>query len=120
MSVCLETLIHRWDAEHALGADGRLDPALAADGVAEVVDTMTPRQIRLGRTGPLPYAIRLTASDTQSSWVLGPGDPVATVRGTAAELLLMLWGRLSADDQAITWEGDRDKAMATLVGSLVP
>ena len=117
---CLETLIHRWDAEHALGAGGRLDPALAEDGVAEVIDTMTPRQIRLGRIGALPYPIRLTASDTQSSWVLGSGDPVATVRATAAELLLMLWGRLPAGDQAFTWEGDRDKAMATLGGSLVP
>ena len=117
---CLETLIHRWDAEHALGAGGRLDPALAEDGVAEVIDTMTPRQIRLGRIGALPYPIRLTAYDTQSSWVLGSGDPVATVRATAAELLLMLWGRLPAGDQAFTWEGDRDKAMATLGGSLVP
>ncbi|HEX4659289.1 MAG TPA: maleylpyruvate isomerase family mycothiol-dependent enzyme [Streptosporangiaceae bacterium] len=117
---CLETLIHRWDAEHALGGAGQLDPALAADGVAEVIDTMTPRQIRLGRTSALPYAIRLTASDTQSSWVLGPGDPVATVRATAPELLLMLWGRLPADDHAFTWEGDRNKAMATLGGSLVP
>src|SRR5258708_7445682 len=117
---CLETGIHRWEAEHALGAAGQLDPALAADGVAEVIDTMTPRQIRLGRTSALPYAIRLTASDTQSSWVLGPGDPVATVRATAAELLLMLWGRLPAGDPAFTWEGDRHKATATLGGSLVP
>jgi uncharacterized protein (TIGR03083 family) len=117
---CLETLIHRWDAEHALGSGSRLDPALAADGVAEVIDTMTPRQIRLGRTGALPYAIRLTASDTQECWVLGPGEPVATIRATAAELLLMLWGRLPADDHAFTWEGDRDKAMATLGGPLVP
>jgi uncharacterized protein (TIGR03083 family) len=117
---CMETVIHRWDAEHALGAGGLLDPALASDGIAEVIDTMTPRQIRLGRTGPLPHAIRLAASDWPSSWVLGPGNPVATVRATAAELLLLLWGRLHADDHAITWDGDRDKAMVTLAGSLVP
>jgi uncharacterized protein (TIGR03083 family) len=117
---CLETLVHRWDAEHALGADGPLDPALAADGVAEVIDTMTPRQIRLGRIGPLPHAIRLTASDVPSSWVLGLGDPVAAICATAAQLLLLLWGRLPADDQAITWDGDRDKALATLARALVP
>src|SRR5215472_3007021 len=33
---CLETLVHRWDAQHALGIEGALDPALATDGVAEV------------------------------------------------------------------------------------
>jgi len=27
---CLETLVHRWDAEHALGINGQLDPALAS------------------------------------------------------------------------------------------
>jgi uncharacterized protein (TIGR03083 family) len=117
---CLETVVHRWDAEHALGAGGPLDPVVAAEGVAEVIDTMTPRQIRLGRTAALPHAIRLAASDSPSSWVLGPGDPVATIRATAAELMLLLWGRLPADDQAITWDGDRDKATATLAGSLVP
>lgn len=117
---CMETVIHRWDAEHALGAGGALDPLLAPDGVAEVIDTMTPRQIRLGRTAVPPHAIRLAASDSPSSWVLGPGDPVATVRATAAELMLLLWGRLPPEDQAFTWDGDRDKALATLAGSLVP
>jgi uncharacterized protein (TIGR03083 family) len=117
---CLETVIHRWDAEHALGAGGPLDPVLAADGVAEVIDTMTPRQVRLGRITAPAHAIRLAASDSPSSWVLGPGEPVATIRATAGELMLLLWGRLAPDDQALTWEGDRDKAMTTLARSLVP
>jgi uncharacterized protein (TIGR03083 family) len=117
---CMETLIHRWDAEHALGTAGPLDPALAADGIAEVIDTMTPRQIRLGRTAAPADAISLAATDSPSSWVLGAGEPVATIRATAAELLLLLWGRLPADSQAVTWDGDRDKAVVTLAGSLVP
>lgn len=116
----LETLIHRWDAEHALGVPSQLDPALAADGVAEVIDTMAPRQVRLGRTAAPPHAIRLRAGDTGSSWILGPGEPVATIDATAASLLLLLWGRLSADDPAITWDGDRRNAQATLSGPLVP
>lgn len=117
---CMETLVHRWDAEHALGINGRLDPALASDGVAEVIDTMAPRQIRLGRTGAPAHAVRLSAADTATSWIWGPGDPVATIRATAADLLLMLWGRLPADDQAITWDGDRAKARAALGGPWVP
>ena len=90
----LETLIHRWDAERALGMPSPLDPALAADGVAEVVGTMAPRQVRLGRTTALRHAIRLRAGDTGGSWILGPGEPVATISATAADLLLLLWGRL--------------------------
>jgi uncharacterized protein (TIGR03083 family) len=118
---CLETLIHRWDAEHAVGAGGFIDPALADDGVAEVVDTMLPRQIRLGRTGPPPHAVLLDAADTRSSWLLGgPGDPVATIRGPAAGLLLLLWGRLDDGDPAIAWDGDREHGRATLRGALVP
>jgi uncharacterized protein (TIGR03083 family) len=125
---CMETLIHRWDAEHAAGTGGFIDPALADDGVAEVVDTMLPRQIRLGRTGPLPHAVRLDATDTGSSWLLGgpadgpgrPGDPVAAIQATAAGLLLLLWGRLDADDPAIAWSGDREQGRAALSGSLVP
>jgi uncharacterized protein (TIGR03083 family) len=117
---CLETLVHRWDAERALGIPSQLDPELAADGVAEVVGTMTPRQVRLGRMAAPRHAIRLRARDTGSSWTLGPGEPVATIAATAANLLLLLWGRLPADDPAITWEGDRRNGEATLSGPLVP
>ncbi|WP_049580477.1 maleylpyruvate isomerase family mycothiol-dependent enzyme, partial [Streptomyces sp. SBT349] len=46
---CLEALIHRWDAENALGTPDPLDPELATDGIAEVLDTMAPRQIARGR-----------------------------------------------------------------------
>jgi uncharacterized protein (TIGR03083 family) len=118
---CMETLIHRWDAEHAVGTGGFIDPSLADDGVAEVVDTMLPRQIRLGRTGPPPHAVRLDASDTGSSRDLGgPGDPVATIRGPAADLLLLRWGRLDPGVPAIAWRGDREQGRAALSGALVP
>src|SRR5260221_2042786 len=68
---CLETLIHRWDAEHALGAAGGLDPALAADGVAEGIDTLAPRQVRLGRIAAPRDAVRLIAAAPPSSRVPG-------------------------------------------------
>ena len=34
-----------------------------------------------------------------------PGEPVATIDATAATLLLVLWGRLPAQDPAVTWTG---------------
>ena len=117
---CLETMVHRWDAQQALGIAGQLDPALADDGVGEVIDTMAPRQVRLGRRNAPSHAVRLCAGDTGSTWILGPGEPVATIRATAAILLLVLWGRLPAEGPAITWEGDRRTARAALGGALVP
>ena len=39
---------------------------------------------------------------------------------SAATLLLVLWGRLPAQDPAVTWTGDRQKALASLAGPLVP
>jgi uncharacterized protein (TIGR03083 family) len=117
---CLETLVHRWDAQHALGVPGQIDPALADDGVAEVVGVMAPRQVRLGRSCAPSHAVRLCAGDTGSTWTFGPGEPVATIRAPAASLLLMLWGRLPADGPSIAWEGDRATAQAVLGGALVP
>jgi len=116
----LETLVHRWDLEHALGIDHDVDPMLASDGVAEVIDTMVPRMVRRGRLVAPEQAVRLAATDTGMSWVLGPGDPAGEVSGTAADLLLMLWGRLPRDHEAISWAGDREAVRAVLSRQLVP
>jgi uncharacterized protein (TIGR03083 family) len=114
-----ETLIHRWDAEHALGLAPALDTDLAADGVAEVFDTIAPRQIERGRATPPRYAIRVIATDTATDFTYGPGQPVATISGTAVDLLLLLWGRRAPDDEAIEWRGDRTAALSVLDGPLV-
>lgn len=97
-----ETAMHLWDLESASGAPTPYDPVVAADGVDEVATVFTPRQVRLGRIAPLPYALSLTATDTGDSWQLGDGAPGAQVSGTAQELLLGLWHRapLAADERA--------------------
>jgi len=115
-----ETLVHRWEAQHALGEPGPIDAELADDGVAEVFDMMAPRQLKLGRMPPPPHALRLVATDTGSAWTFGDGDPVATVSATAADLLLVLWGRLAATDDALTWTGDRDAGLEVLAEPLTP
>ncbi|MFC7547784.1 maleylpyruvate isomerase family mycothiol-dependent enzyme [Plantactinospora sp. GCM10030261] len=83
---CLETLVHRWDAEHALGIASTLDPLLCGDGIAAIVEVLAPRQIQRRRATPPSAAVHFTAIDLDASWVLGPGDPVATLSGTAQEL----------------------------------
>jgi uncharacterized protein (TIGR03083 family) len=115
-----EMLIHRWDAQNALGDALPFSPEFAADGVAEVFDTMAPRQTARGRAEPPRYALRLRATDTGQSWTYGPGEPVAEISGTAERLLLMLWGRLPADDALISWSGDNAAGAAALAGPLTP
>lgn len=112
----LETLVHRWDAELALGATGPLDPELSGDGVAEVFEVMAPRQIARGRAVAPTVALRLAATDLGAEWTYGPGEPVATLSGRAEDLLLLLWGRVSRDGFA--WDGDRIAGGLVLDGPL--
>ncbi|SEO47289.1 maleylpyruvate isomerase family mycothiol-dependent enzyme [Trujillonella endophytica] len=116
-----ETLVHRLDLAAALGREAPVDPGIAADCVAEVLDTMQPRQVALGRMPPPVAGLRLTAPS--GSWVLGPA-PVAEVTGDEAALALLLWRRLGLDDGVgdgrLTVTGDRAAAAALLAEAVVP
>src|SRR5215217_144722 len=107
-----ETTVHRFDAELAAYArGGGFDPELAADGVGEVVESM------LGlRTAEEPLAsargdVLVECADTGDRWLvrLEPGRVAAErqqhrprrydarISGPAADLYLVLWGRLPLD-----------------------
>jgi uncharacterized protein (TIGR03083 family) len=120
----LETAVHRWDAQDALGGAGRIDPALAADGVDEVARMFYPRQVALGRRDPLGRSVTLRPVDAGAPVPVGEGKPVATVNGPAELLLLALWQRRSGPDLvhegAVTVDGDRDGALSVLAEVLVP
>ncbi|GAA4077553.1 maleylpyruvate isomerase family mycothiol-dependent enzyme [Nocardioides kongjuensis] len=95
-----EVTMHLHDAldSQARTAEWRVSPELGWDGVDEVATLFYPRQVRLGRTEPLPAPVRLVATDLDRSLVLEPdaaGEPVE-LAAPAAELLLMLWGRMPA------------------------
>ena len=110
-----ETVIHRIDAEVAVGAPGPVRPELAVDGVDEVLDVfLAPRVGAAVLAGPAA-TVHLHATDVPGEWLvrLGPdgvrverghakGD--AAVRGSASELLLWLWGRLPLDDLEVFGE----------------
>jgi uncharacterized protein (TIGR03083 family) len=106
-----ETVVHTWDLLSAQGIDDNLDPALAWDGVAEVAEVFYPRQVALGRTPPLPAALRLEATDLDRPAVtIGDGEQV-TLALPAADLLLTLWRRR---------EAPAGPAAALLAGALTP
>ena len=115
--MCHETALHLWDAETSQGRSVRIDPALAADGVDEVVTMFFPRQVRLGRISALDDCVKLILSDHPGAPAMllhGDGSaqtngivPDAVVRGPASDLLLMLWKRLPQAPSTVEVEGDR-------------
>ena len=103
-----ELAVHRHDAEEAVGPPGptAIDPELAADGIDELFGefaTVFGLPTRFGGDGE---TIHLHAADVEGGeWLVrthadrfeitrehGKGDVAA--RGTASDLLLLLWGRV--------------------------
>jgi uncharacterized protein (TIGR03083 family) len=132
-----EALIHRLDAEEAAGRVTALDARLAADGVHEALTmmyggcpawgTITPSErvvdLDLVDTGEVLHVAlaRFTGTDPASGTthdepdiaVVEQGAPLATVRGSAADLDAWLWHR-GEGRVRIEVEGDR-AAYAELV-----
>ncbi len=116
-----ETLVHRIDAQRAVGAVQRpVDPAAAADGVEEVVTGFLPRQLRLGRSTLPAAAVRLVGADSGRAWLLGDGDPAATLTAPDVDLLLLLWRRLDRTGATFRTDGEIGALDAMLASDLTP
>lgn len=112
-----EVLVHRFDLAAALGVAVTADTAIAADCIAEVVDTLQPRQVRLGRMAAPKVGVRLRTPT--GVWQMGP-DPVAEVAGSEIAVALLLWQRIPLQDPRITVTGDRVAASALVAQPLTP
>ncbi|WP_410569693.1 maleylpyruvate isomerase family mycothiol-dependent enzyme [Amycolatopsis sp. cmx-4-61] len=93
-----ETAVHLADS----GSGHALDPAVAADGVDEVLTVWLPRVTRWHPAPSLAAPLALRATDTGDAWTLHPGqppalgpavEPAATAEAPARDLLLRLWKR---------------------------
>ena len=112
-----EVLVHRFDLAAALGVAVTADPAVAADCIAEVVDTLQPRQVRLGRMAAPEMGVRLRTPT--GVWQVG-ADPVAEVAGPEIAVALLLWRRIPLNDSRIIVTGDRVAAAVLLAQPLTP
>ncbi|MBE1502317.1 uncharacterized protein (TIGR03083 family) [Amycolatopsis lexingtonensis] len=115
-----ETAVHLADA----GSEHVLDPAVAADGVDEVLGAMLPRVTRWHAVPELPGPVSLRATDTGDVWTVHPGEPpalgpavdgAATVEAPARDLLLRLWKRTGPAPRVTG-----DAAAALLAAPLTP
>ncbi|MFD8547218.1 maleylpyruvate isomerase family mycothiol-dependent enzyme [Streptomyces sp. NPDC059649] len=121
-----ETLVHRVDAERAVGQESDIDPALAADGVDEFLVNLpyaglfAPAVKKLRGDGEvIAFHCTDSGSGTGEEWRVRldpdgfrpagsapvPADAQAKVRGRAADLLLLLYGRRSYQDPAFEVSG---------------
>jgi uncharacterized protein (TIGR03083 family) len=99
-----ETIVHRVDAEvAATGTASPIDPALAVDGVDEFFQFFADD--KLPDAAPLGGSIHLHTTDADGEWLVTEADDRlqvshghtkadAAARGSAADLLLLLWRRI--------------------------
>jgi uncharacterized protein (TIGR03083 family) len=128
-----ETTMHRWDAESAVGQITAIEPMFATDGIDELFDTFTRTRGRQVLAGPIVFA----CADTGATWTMFPaekrgridferdtvkrvGASVATVSGSAENLLLALWHRRTIAEADLTLTGPTAVAEAFIAGPVSP
>ena len=123
-----ETSVHRWDAQAAAGAVGVTVEPIASDLAADGVEEFFLLAARARYEGEARVALH--ATDTHDDWVArvsrgemwftdGVADAPVTLTGTASDLLLTLWRRLSLTapgdvGAGVGVAGDRAAAQAFL------
>jgi len=112
----IETAVHRWDAQSAVGRPGPIDERLAAEGVEHTFGFMVPlrRQIRGAPPGRGETYHFVDSGSNRSYTVRFDEDNVqilqsakgshVTLSGSAQDLFLFLWHRIPAASLHI--EGD--------------
>ncbi|MFJ6718508.1 maleylpyruvate isomerase family mycothiol-dependent enzyme [Streptomyces sp. NPDC091259] len=120
-----ETLVHRVDAQLALGLSPHIDRDLAVDGVDEFLTNLPyafPFAPQTAQLRAPDRTIRFTSTDGDGDWLValrpdrfalvadrvGPGTADAEVRGSAADLLLLLYGRQDHRGDTFHLLGDRE------------
>jgi uncharacterized protein (TIGR03083 family) len=106
--MAVETSIHRWDAEDAVGGASDaspIDAVLAAEGIEEELALLAPRLLA-GRDGiDIGGSLHVHCEDASGEWMVHTDDGLLRVghghekgdvalRGPAASLLLVLYRRL--------------------------
>ncbi|WP_068165661.1 maleylpyruvate isomerase family mycothiol-dependent enzyme [Rhodococcus phenolicus] len=118
--MAIETALHRVDGELAVSAATAIDTPLAVDGVDELFEVVLPPRgtgdLRRGGETLHLHATDPDLAEGVGEWLIGLGAETLTVehahakgdvavRGSASDLLLLLWNRL--DSAGFEVFGDR-------------
>jgi uncharacterized protein (TIGR03083 family) len=112
-----EAVVHTVDVEQVLGDVHPIPADVGLDGIEEWLDVMVPGVLP---DGPPPDAhpVVLHAVDADAERTLFPGSrpfPIATLTGTAGDLLLALWRRVPLEVLTVDGDGLQAAAMIGLV-----
>lgn len=120
-----ETGVHRADAELTLGVAPRFTADIAVDGVSEFLDNLWCARAWRRDMRELCGAgerLELAASDTGDRWTVErtedgfrwthhpdgePGPSEVRVSGSASDLYLLVWNRITPDAEGLAVTGDR-------------
>jgi uncharacterized protein (TIGR03083 family) len=128
-----ETTVHLVDLLQSAGSTPEVPSALAADGVAEVLEVFLPRMHARGFPATISAPILLHATDTGDSWRVAPApdgegpavvgtagssadEDVDSVSAPASDLMLLLWKRLPPSAPTVALDGD-ERRLLDFLGS---
>lgn len=109
-----EAVVHTADVEHVLGDVRPIPAQVGLDGLDEWLEVMVPAALPDGPPGTA-HPVVLHAVDADAERTLFPGTrpfPVAALTGTAGDLLLAVWRRVSLE--VLTVDGDPARAAAMI------
>ena len=118
--ILYEAVVHRADAEFALGVEPVIDARTGADGVDELLTNLlnfswvVDQQRELDRDG---QTLHLQASDHDAQWLItlgregftwqhGTASATVSAEGAAGDLLLLVYRRLKPRDNRFRITGD--------------
>jgi uncharacterized protein (TIGR03083 family) len=127
-----ETTVHRADVELALGGDPLVDPEVATDGIAEFLELLgiSKAPARLADLGRAGDSLHLHPTDGAGEWTVTLTDAgfdsvaehrkaTVAVRGTAADLFLLLWNRRPLTPGRFESFGDHELIAAWLAATAI-
>jgi uncharacterized protein (TIGR03083 family) len=115
-----EAVMHAWDRQHATGAPDALEPAVASDGIDELMtEFLTPRIVDTSGFAPGGETVHVHTTDVDGEWLarVAPDEIVVSrehakgdvaLRGPAGGVLLALYGRQSVDEAGADVFGSAD------------
>ncbi|HEX2074158.1 MAG TPA: maleylpyruvate isomerase family mycothiol-dependent enzyme [Geodermatophilus sp.] len=112
-----EAVVHTVDVEQVLGDVRPIPPDVALDGLDEWLEVMVPGALPEGPPEEA-HPVVLHAVDADAERTLFPGTrpfPIATLTGTAGDLLLAVWRRVPLDVLTVDGDGLQAAAMIDLV-----